>query len=108
MIRPDELEPSHWQALLELHGPFAVCEDVAEIVLVAHKLGGMPAVEFVLDKAKMSKETLREAADRLQRVRLVDLAQLLRQHARRAKPRLPSFKERMRLGFHQRIAAKAR
>jgi RNA polymerase-interacting CarD/CdnL/TRCF family regulator len=91
-----------------LHGPFAPCEDVTEVMLVVHKLGGMRAVEFVLDKSKMSKETLREAADRLKRVGLVDLAQLLRQHARRAKPRPPSFKERMRLGFHQRIAAKDR
>jgi hypothetical protein len=108
MIRPDELEPSQWAALRELHGPFAPCEDVTEVMLVVHKLGGMRAVEFVLDKSKMSKETLREAADRLKRVGLVDLAQLLRQHARRAKPRPPLTQRAPTSRHHARVDSAAR
>jgi hypothetical protein len=104
MIPRDDVAPAQWEAF----GPFAVCEDLTEIVLAINRLGGLDAVEFVITKATLTRESLREAADRLKAVGLVDLAQLLRQHARRAKPRPPSFRERMRLGFHLRIAANSR
>jgi hypothetical protein len=105
MIPRADIPDAIWEEI----GPLALCEDAAEIVLVAHKLGGMPAVEFVLDKAKMSKETLREAADRLKAVGLTEMSGLLRQHARKAKSRGPSFHQRMRLKqrmYHQRLAQK--
>jgi hypothetical protein len=104
MIPRADIPDAVWEEV----GPLSLCEDAAEIVLVVHKLGGMRAVEFVLDKAKMSKETLREAADRFRRVGLVELALLLRQRARRARSRGLHPLQRLRLPFHKRIAAKAR
>jgi DNA invertase Pin-like site-specific DNA recombinase len=73
---PWEREPS----------PYDQCQGVDELLLVMHRLCGLDAVDAALAEAKLFREHLREAADRLDRVGLKPLAQLIRRHARRAKP----------------------
>jgi hypothetical protein len=65
---------------------FAACRDVSEVALVLHRLLGMEGVDRAFGGAGLNRESLREAAARLDAVGLRPLAMALRRHARRAKP----------------------
>jgi hypothetical protein len=72
----------------EDRGPFSLCEDVGELLLVVHRLLGLDAVDRLLtkDKAANIREPLQEAARKFAAIGLMPLAQLVRKHARRARP----------------------
>ena len=63
------------------------------------------SVELVLRAAEVERESLREARDTLHRLGYGDdLAKVLTQVARKAKPKPPTFAERMRLQAKRRAA----
>jgi hypothetical protein len=94
--------------------PFAQCEDLAEILGLliafcrAQEVDEALAVEIVVRAIDTDREQLDQTAAILSKLGYRRVAPTLRRLGRRARPRPPSFEERMRLGFHQRIAAKAR
>ena len=71
---------------LDDRGVFAACESLAEILVVLQTLVGIEAVDQLLADSDDTGETLREAADKFAAIGLKPLAQLVRKHARRAKP----------------------
>jgi hypothetical protein len=77
-----------------MNDPFEPCETLAELFVLTHHLIGIDGVEKLLTEAKPTKESLREAADEIARVGMVELARVVRLHARRAKPGPPTFDQR--------------
>jgi hypothetical protein len=75
-------------------GPFALCDTLAEVLVLARAEIGLAAVDRLLIDLACTRESLREAANEVKRAGLIDLAQLLRQHAKRAKPAPMNFKRR--------------
>jgi hypothetical protein len=73
---------------------FAECASLAELIVAVNKLLGFEAVDKLLAQADMPREALRQAASEIGRVGLRDLAKLIRQHARKAKPAPMNFKKR--------------
>jgi hypothetical protein len=72
--------------------PFALCEDLGELLLVVHQLLGLEAVDRLLAEVTNTKEALRDAASKFAAIGLKPLAQLVRKHARRARPNPWGFK----------------
>jgi hypothetical protein len=93
MLQPGEIAPDRWQEV----GPFAVCETMSECLVAVRAVLGMEGVEQLLAQADLTRESLRNAAGELKLVGLNDLAALVRQHARKAKPAPMNFKKRWRL-----------
>lgn len=82
----DRLDYDPWDGARD-PGLFDRCQSLDEVLLVMHRLGGLEAVNRLLAEAKPYRQTLREAANKLELVGLKALAQLARKHARRAKSR---------------------
>lgn len=95
MLEPSDVAPERWQET----GPFSVCETTAEIIVAVHRLLGLDGAEqfMVAAKPHCTREALRQAADELRLVGMKDLAGLVRQHARRAKPAPCGFRRRWRV-----------
>jgi hypothetical protein len=75
-------------------GPFALCDTLAEVLVLARAELGLEAVDALLPGLDCTRESLREAANEVKRAGLIDLALLLRQHAKKAKPAPVNFKRR--------------
>jgi hypothetical protein len=65
-----------------------------EVFVVLHRLHGLDAVDRLLQEVwkVCTRESLREAAGKLDRVGLKPLAQLVRKYARKAKPAPPRWR----------------
>lgn len=76
---------------------FSGCENLGELFLAVHHLSGMPGVETFLERMApdASRQSLRNAADKLKRVGLRHLGETVRRHARRAPVAPPTFFERV-------------
>lgn len=83
--RPDPSWP-------EYRGPFAQCQDLDELLLVVHRMLGLDAVDRLLTEVANTREALRDAASKFAAIGLKPLAQLVRKHARRARPNPWGFK----------------
>jgi hypothetical protein len=78
----------------ENRNPFNQCHRLDELLLVVHRLLGPEAVDRLLteNKAANTKEALGDAAGKFAAIGLRPLAQLVRVHARRARPSPWGFK----------------
>jgi hypothetical protein len=67
-------------------GEFASCQTLADVFVACGATLGLQHVAELAEKCELYRERLREIADEVAAVGLVELAQVLRQAARRAKP----------------------
>jgi len=84
-------------------GEFASFRSIAAVLAYLASKEGLDGVRKVLMQADLRREPLIEAAGTLAALGLVDLAKLIRQHARKAKP--TPIDE---LPFERRMAARRR
>jgi hypothetical protein len=76
-------------------GIFAQCESISEILVISYSLMGIDFVEQFLDQMPgLTKQDFRKAARDFDRVGMVELAQIVRSHARKAKNAPLTFDEK--------------
>jgi hypothetical protein len=92
MLKASDVAPASW----ERFGPLAICQTPTEVFLAVHRLTGVAGVEQLLrDQVTLeTRETLRQVADELRLVGMVDLASLIRSYARKAKRAPMTFRRR--------------
>src|SRR5262245_7101832 len=81
-MKDDDLDLERQRAL----GPFYDCDTIAETMVLANALIGIDAIEELLRDVDFDRESLVEAADEIERVGLIDLAKVIKRHARKARP----------------------
>jgi hypothetical protein len=79
MLNQEDLQPDNV-------GPYALCQTIDELLILVCVLHGLDAVDQLLAEPGVTRESLREAANKFAAIGHKQLAAVVRKYARRAKP----------------------